>query len=315
MKRMSFSEEIKSELVNLEIDEKHFHHEIAGFIKARGKLIISKDGDRLSIVLSSPYTARRFRMLMNMEGERSEIFFSTISRLGRKSYMILVQIDDINDFLRKYGIHLDDPEYLPSMDVEAFRNFMRGMFLSAGSVNDPTKSYSLEISMMEGGSILDDIAEMLSKMLKINVGTSRSPVRSRLYIKSGKGIVKFLEFIGVVRGVIRYRSLMEQRKIKADVLRTVNFISANARRTGISSKKQVDAIRYIDRMVGIDSLPGDLREVAILRLKNMELSLRELADKLGLESKSVVQNKMNRILKIAEKLKKMEDGTNRGAGL
>ncbi|RKX52393.1 MAG: hypothetical protein DRP30_06245, partial [Thermotoga sp.] len=59
--------------------------------------------------------------------------------------------------------------------------------------------------------------------------------------------------------------------------------------------------------VGIDSLPGDLREVAILRLKNMELSLRELADKLGLESKSVVQNKMNRILKIAEKLKKMED--------
>ena len=49
---------------------------------------------------------------------------------------------------------------------------------------------------------------------------------------------------------------------------------------------------------GLEAVPEELRELALLRLENPEMSLREMAERLGL-SRSGVNHRMQRILEIA----------------
>ena len=60
--------------------------------------------------------------------------------------------------------------------------------------------------------------------------------------------------------------------------------------------EQIAAIRDIERRKGLDSLPEELRELALLRLENPDLSLRELGEMLPEPlSRSGVNHRLKRI--------------------
>ena len=64
--------------------------------------------------------------------------------------------------------------------------------------------------------------------------------------------------------------------------------------------EQICAIQKIQKMTGLDSLPDDLREIAILRLENPDLSLTELGGLLNPPlTKSGVNHRMKKILAFA----------------
>ena len=58
--------------------------------------------------------------------------------------------------------------------------------------------------------------------------------------------------------------------------------------------------------VGLDELPADLREAAVLRLENPEMSLREMGERLSI-SRSGVNHRLRRILEFAEQLGSPEE--------
>lgn len=310
MRGLTFSEEVKNELINLPIELGDVEYEMAGFLKARGGIVIEADTNYISIVLSSPFVVRRLKKIINFEGDSSQILYTNKKILGRKQYKVLINPKNLDDFLNKHGIDLkrlmelsldfDDPERLGT--------FCRGLFLAAGSVTDPKKSYHLEFFVKEDTDVFEKVREHLQKILGINSRIINGNNGKRLYLKKASDIVELLNLIGAVRSASYYQSIIEQRTIKSEVFRTINFISANANRIGRSSSQQIEAIEFIKRTVGLDYLKPELRELALARLENAELSLRELGEIMQKKlPKSTVYNRMKKIMKIARILKESEE--------
>ena len=79
---------------------------------------------------------------------------------------------------------------------------------------------------------------------------------------------------------------------------------SNISKTVDAANIQVEAIEYIEAKAGISSLPDNLQKIAYLRLENPESSLSELGKLLDEPiSRSGINHRLNRIVKIAEELK------------
>ena len=63
-------------------------------------------------------------------------------------------------------------------------------------------------------------------------------------------------------------------------------------------------IKYIEEKVGFGYLPDNLREIALLRVENEDLTLKELGEMAVPElSKSAVNHRLRKIEQIAEELR------------
>ena len=69
--------------------------------------------------------------------------------------------------------------------------------------------------------------------------------------------------------------------------------------------RQVENIKLIDKMIGIEQLPDKLREIARLRVEHQEVTLKELGEMVstGTVSKSGVNHRLRKIDSIAESLR------------
>lgn len=70
------------------------------------------------------------------------------------------------------------------------------------------------------------------------------------------------------------------RDMRNKVNRVSNCETANIDKTLTASARQIADIEYLILALGIEGLPEELREVAMKRMENPELSLRELLEQL-----------------------------------
>ena len=83
-----------------------------------------------------------------------------------------------------------------------------------------------------------------------------------------------------------------------------NCETANIGKTVAASTKQVDDINLIIQKRGLDYLPDNLKEVALARLDNPEMSLNELVEELHFSiSKSGLNHRLKRIGELADSLR------------
>ncbi len=91
--------------------------------------------------------------------------------------------------------------------------------------------------------------------------------------------------------------------MRNSVNRHVNCETANLAKTIDAAVRQTELIRKLSLGQGIETLPYQLRELAILRLDNPEATLKELGELINPPlSKSGVAYRMRRLEKIAEEL-------------
>ena len=85
------------------------------------------------------------------------------------------------------------------------------------------------------------------------------------------------------------------------VNRIVNCETANLNKTINASINQVEAIRYLQKINKFEKLDDNLKEIALLRLKNPNIPLSELGKLLKEPiGKSGVNYRLKRIMQIAE---------------
>jgi len=285
--RRTFSEEIKEELVKIPFGSRdEARSELLGFIKARGDFDVKKR--QLVFSLHSFAASRRLLNLMKY------ISVPVVEIVVEKSHNIRKRFIKIMTEYSESFMQVD-----PFSDVALFVSFLRGLFLGGGSMTDPKHHYHLEINLFEEDVLLST-KKALKFFFNVNSGVVELPNTRKLYIKSIRDIMTFLEAIGIQEKLREIERIVTERRVISDVNRTVNFIEANAVRTAESTARQVKAIELIQRRMGLDKLPEDLRKVAFARLMNKELSLRELGKRLNL-TKSQLYSKLKRIIKIAER--------------
>ena len=338
---MSFSADVKAELVRYESKGRHCRiAELAAVIAFAGRLTGSQEcAERLAdsaehaghltgsqghaalqVDTENNGLARKFltlvRQVFGFEVELEVV--GSVSRRGNRQRNYRVQVcgsEKVEKMLHTLRM-IDDngrvtvkDELVNGLLVQrncCQRAFIRGAFLSAGSISDPGKSYHFEIVCASAGK-----AGQLQSMINSFGVDSKVVERKRhyvVYLKEGSQIVDILNVMEAHKALMDLENVRILKNMRNNVNRQVNCETANINKTVNAAVRQIEDIQYIKERIGLEKLPANLRETAQMRLEYPEASLLELGSYLTPPvGKSGVNHRLRKISKVAENLKTKGD--------
>ncbi len=185
------------------------------------------------------------------------------------------------------------------------RAYLRGAFLSKGSVSSPQGAYHLEIFVADREHAHD--LESLLQELGIEgrcVGRKRGWV---VYLKDGERVAGVLSLMGAHVALLQFENARIYKGMRNQVNRLVNCDTANVNKMVLAGVRQEENIRFVVDNLGLQALPPALREMAQLRLNNPEISLKELGELAQPAlSKSCVNHRLRKLEQLAAKLRAEE---------
>jgi len=136
----------------------------------------------------------------------------------------------------------------------------------------------------------------------LNARTTKRRNGYIVYLKEAEKIADFLQVIGATNSMLKFEDIRIVRDMRNSVNRLVNCENANINKTVAAAERQIENIKHLQATVGLDSLPDKLREIAVLRLENPEVSLKELGDMVpsGPISKSGINHRLRKLNELAE---------------
>lgn len=183
--------------------------------------------------------------------------------------------------------------------------FLRGAFLTCGTVNDPNKNYHLEF-VVPYLNLSKDLKVFINDYDELNV-VPKSITRNSnyvIYFKDSESIEDLLTVMGAHNSSLELMGVKMYKDMRNNVNRKLNFESANLDKTIDAAGKQINAILHIKNTVGLSYLSDDLKEIAEIRLENPDMSLRELCESLSTPiTRSGVNHRLNKICSIAAQIK------------
>ena len=182
-----------------------------------------------------------------------------------------------------------------------FYAFLRGVFLSCGSVSSPEKNYHLEF-VVPFMKLSNDLLSFLTEL-----GCKPKHVVRKgyhvVYFKDSEGIEDILTMMGATNATLRLINVKIGKDLRNHANRRVNFETANIDRAVDASTRQIESIEKIQRMRGLDSLTPGLRKIAEVRMENPEASLMELEELMDGElTRSGINHRLKRLEQIAQEL-------------
>ena len=286
---MSFSSDIKQELnKNSSLFNKNIvKQELVGYLIS-GNVNILK-GKEIKFSTESDYNINRFsKLLTNMNVNHS------IDIVG-KNFVISLKTKEIN--FVNYKEDLIYIKQIPKNEEEK-KAIIRGAFMGAGSINNPEREYHLEIEFTNKENV-DKISNLL---LEFGIKTKNMKTKNKYYVyfKDSEQISKFLALIGASKAVMKFEEIRVQKEMRGKVNRLVNCETANLNKTINAAVEQISAIRKLQKTGKFRKLDDNLKEIAILRLENPNMSLIELGKKLKEPlGKSGVNYRLKKIMEIA----------------
>ncbi len=311
---MSFSSTVKNELCRLEINDRCcLLAELAAVIGS-SYAVGSSDMNGLSIKISTENAAFA-RRVFSIIKKLYNIYPQVLIRRSKKfkkhiSYtLIITTATGLKKILSDAGIsYLKDTESGEGFTIQTQlllkkscckKAFLRGAFLAGGSVSDPEKTYHLEIANHNHNLALELVK--VADKFHLNAKIIMRKGSYVTYIKEGENIVDFLNAIGAHSALLELENVRILKEMRNNVNRIVNCETANLGKTVEASIRQMENIEYIRDVIGFNSLPENLREVAELRLKHSDANLKELGEMLSPPlGKSGVNHRLRKLDNIAE---------------
>ncbi len=317
---MSFSGEVKEELSRQFHKSRHCQiAEIAAILSFVGRLEEVQGQKILHVYTENLSLARKYFVLMrktfhanvriavrqNVYLHKSRIFVISmvVPDEIRKVLLAVKWENEKGEDIRGGGV----VNRLLVQNTCCRRAFIRGAFLSAGSMSDPEKSYHLEFvcSEQHKAEHLREIVNSFGMDAKI-VLRKKSYV---VYLKEGSQIVDMLNIMEAHVALMNLENVRILKEMRNSVNRQVNCETANINKTVSAAVKQVEDINYIKSVRGLDSLSDNLREIALLRLEYPQAALKELGTYLEPPvGKSGVNHRLRKLCEIAEELRQSGKG-------
>jgi DNA-binding protein WhiA len=175
----------------------------------------------------------------------------------------------------------------------------RGAFLAHGSLTEPGRSSSLEVSCPGPEAAL----ALVGAARRLGVQAKAREVRGvdRVVVRDGDAIAVLLTRLGAHEALMAWEDRRMRREVRATANRLANFDDANLRR---SARAAVAAGARVARALEIlgDDAPEHLLSAGRLRLEHSNASLEELG---GLAdppmTKDAVAGRIRRLLAMADK--------------
>ena len=315
---MSFSSDLKEELSKISnLNKKdEVKSELMGYLISKNASVVKNN---VRYATESEYNINRFsKLLRNLDIDNNIEFDGKSFIITFKVKNLIEEIEVVENQLEiKSNVDFDDIKTISSGQSEKLvqndinnkliviendnckRAIVRGAFLGAGSINNPSRTYHLEINLSTKNNM-----EFLDEILKqCNIRCKKLENNNSIYLKDGEEISSIIALFGASSSVLKFEDIRVQKEMNGKVNRIVNCQSANLNKTLNASVEQIDAIRRLQQSNKFNNLDDNLKEIALLRLEYPDMSLVELGKKLKEPlGKSGVNYRLKRIIKIAEDL-------------
>lgn len=312
---MSFSAKVKGEICRyIDMSKEEALAQISAIMKVSGTLAFSGRQISFKITTENPAAARlMFTLLKDYFSIHSKLMVKKSNSLKKNNiYMVVITEDmGVKELLKTTGI-LREVDGIMSLDYTIDdslvdtetkkKSYIRGAFIGGGSISNPEKNYHLEF-VTHSQECSEDLCKIINSF-GLNSKVIQRKNSYIIYIKEGEQIVDLLNIIGAHTALLEIENIRIIKEMRNNVNRLVNCETANLSKTVNAAVRQVESIKLIEREIGLARLPKNLREIAELRLKFPDESLKELGEMLEPKvGKSGVNHRLRKIEKIAEELR------------
>lgn len=310
---MSFSYDVKEELEKHTSQNRHCRiAELAALIHYQGSLKRSDTGIlQLEISTENLVVIRKVFTLLNKTFNIKTSEYEKNCFSSKKSSVYSFFIESEREILEIFqavklldgnGVLHDLRDRINPMLLKQSccqRAFLRGAFLSVGSMSDPSKGYHLELVCNRRLQ-----AEQIRDVLQIFELDGKIVERKNhyvVYLKEGSNIVDFLNICEAHVALMEFENLRIVKEMRNSINRRVNCETANIAKTVNAAAKQIEDIIFIRDFIGLSKIPDNLREMAEVRLEHPEASLKELGKYLNPPvGKSGVNHRLRKLSEIAD---------------
>ena len=306
---ISFTINVKNEIASFDSVKNENMAILSAIIRNSGKL----DNNKITITTENSKVARRIYSLI------SDIYSIPVNiedknnSFNRNRLYVIKVSDKINYILNDLGVCDNNNKYLETVPLylidsdEEKRAYLKGIFMSCGSVNDPkTSRYHLEFFIDK-----EEEANFVNNLLNEYYLNSKIILKDKkymVYIKEAEKIGDFLRIIGANDAVMYYEDIRIYRDHKNMTNRLNNMEQANTEKIINTSNEQIKDIELICDKLGKEFLDEKTLEAATYRIKYPESSLQELSEIMTMEigkpiTKSGLNHRMRKIRELASRLK------------
>lgn len=316
MAQITFSQELKEELLHLELEsEKLRKIELIATLKAVG--ILNFNGSNMSIDIRTSFAHLAKRVFKTIKDYYPNASLQTIVqravKFKREVNVYIVRVNLIvPQMLYDLGL-TNSPDtsmifglnsIIDQLETEEEKSiYIRTFFICSGSVNNPHKNrqYHLEI-VGQNKVYLEEIKKMLFPF-EIEMKMSKRKNNYPLYINKSEEIADFLKFIGSTHMLFEFEDVRIMRDFRSASNRMNNAEIANEAKQMAASLKQIRAIDKLKEHKQYDKLSEKAKQIAKYRIENPDATLSELSEVTGGDiSKSNFSHHLRTIVKKAEEL-------------
>lgn len=292
---MSFSSEVKEEISKHISNARHCQlAELAAIIQLSCRIKVENGVSKLVLDTDNDALSRKYFTLL-----KKTFNICTASELANDDVWNIFQALRIVD---SNGVLHDLNGEVSSLLLQQScckRAYLRGAYLSVGSMSDPKGSYHLEM-VCQNESQARQICDILADF-DLEGKIIERKKHYVVYMKEGAGIVDFLNICEAHVALMEMENERIVKEVRNSVNRRVNCEAANITKTVNAATKQISEIEYLRDNYGLSNLPANLREMAEVRLEHPDATLAELGAFLDPPvGKSGVNHRLRRLSEIAQ---------------
>jgi DNA-binding protein WhiA len=306
---MALTAELKDELARVEVTKSNIKSaEISTILRFCGGLHLVGGKIIVEIEVDTAALARRVKKELNeVYGVTSEL--AMISAGGiRKTTRYQLRVSENAEILARQTGLIDTknrpvrglPAALVSGSKAEAAAVWRGAILAHGSLTDPGRSATLEITAPgnEAAMALVGIARRLDVIAKVREARGVY----RVVVREGDAIVEILKHTGAHGVVLKYEELRVRREVRGKQNRLANFDNANLMRSAQAAVASGMRVRRAMEILG-ENIPDHLKLAGDLRLQHRDASLDDLGRLASPPlTKDAIAGRIRRLLALADKV-------------
>lgn len=297
---MSFSSNVKDELLNIETD-----NPCCILAESYGLMLFGRGFSSSEVYISTENQKVAMRYKALAERFTAKPCEVTESASGK----VKVSVTDKSDRLRvleAFGYSgKERTRRLNWANIQeecCIGSFLRGVFLACGTVNSPEKNYHFEF-VVPHMNLSNDLIKFISE-IELSPKVVNRNGSYVLYFKDSNEIEDVLAVMGAQSSTLELMGVKMYKDMRNNVNRRLNFESANLDRTVNAALMQSEAIEKLIRHNMLQELSSELQEIAKLRLENPDFSLKQIGDLLSAPlSRSGVNHRLKKLCVLAESIK------------
>jgi len=306
---MALTAELKDELARVEVTKSNIKSaEISTILRFCGGLHLVGGKIVVEIEVDTAALARRVKRELNdVYGVTCELAMISAGGIRKTTKYQLRVTQNAETLARQTGL-IDTknrpvrglPAALVSGSKAEAAAVWRGAILAHGSLTDPGRSATLEITAPgnEAAMALVGIARRLDVIAKVREARGVY----RVVVREGDAIVEILKHTGAHGVVLKYEELRVRREVRGKQNRLANFDNANLMRSAQAAVASGMRVRRAMEILG-ENIPDHLKLAGDLRLQHRDASLDDLGRLASPPlTKDAIAGRIRRLLALADKV-------------